>query len=249
MTRIALRPRSVARVGVATLTLALVSLLVLGGCSARAAGLRLVERYRPNLYMSEPTPAPNAVNGLRAYSIAEEREDTVIFSRKPTGLVIGEVVTYAGEIRSGWAENRAVELAQVTREDGTDVFVTVSYLVPEGTLAAVVTPDAPLYDGPTLGSPSQFRMPRGTIVVVSAEYVHNGFVKVTTWDEQNGRGYPEIFMRPRDLTQDQRDVRSAVLLFKLARERDTDEQETLRAELDELTDTVFADEVGTALAE
>lgn len=217
------------------------------GCTADTAGTRLVERYRANRYMTEPTPAPNAVNGLRAYSIAEEREDTVLFSRNPQGLVIGEVVMFSGEIREGWAENRQVELAGVTREDGSEAWVSINYLVPEGTQAAVVTPDAPLYDGPTLGSPSQFTMPRGTFVVLSAEFVHNGFVKVTTWDEQNGRGYPEVFMLPEDLTTDSDDVQAALLLFKLERELDPEKREQLIAELGSLPETLFAEEVETAI--
>lgn len=226
--------------------LILVTVLLLSGCGERAGEL-LAERYQSSLEVEEPTPAPNAVNGLRAYSVAEEREDTTIFSRNPSGLRIGEVVTFTGTIESGWTEGRAVELAETIREDESTAWVSPAYLVPGGELAVVLSEDAPLFDGPTVGSPSPFTMPRGTIVVISPRFVHNGFVSITGWDEQNDRGYPEIFIRPRHLSAEPDDVAVAMMLFRAARESDAETRAQLLEQAQGFGETAFDVELQGAL--
>lgn len=172
-------------------------------------------------------PSVNIVDRLLAYRPVDEsslsaadQDDALPQFERAFAITVGERLVRIGEPFSGQTPFGERSLVAIRTSTGVEAVTRARYIVPNATLGVVTGEAALLFADDTLVAAGNTVLPRGLVVAIHSTSAPSDFVQVTAYDAATDVSYSAQYLRAQDVSQDQDDVRAALLLF-LARRADS----------------------------
>lgn len=181
----------------------------------------------PEVVAALEVPSVNIVDRLLAYRpvdgpspSAADQGDALPQFEQAFVIAVGERLVRIGEPFSGQTPFGERSLVAIRTSTGVEAVTLARYIVPNATLGVVTGEAALLFADDTLVAAGNTVLPRGLVVAIHSGRPRSDFVQLTAYDADSDLSYSAQYVRSQDVSQDQNDVRAALLLF-LARNTDS----------------------------
>ena len=189
----------------------------------------------------------NIVYRLLTYSEVETTGETRQFESAFT-LPLGEPITRIGDAFPGVTPFGDRTLVKIRNSVGDEAYALERYVVAGARLAIVVDDQAVLYTRPNLVSPTDDIIPRGSMIALHPDGAEGDFANVTTYDHATGTPYFDLYIKADDISEEEIDVQSGLLLF-VAQETSAEvAKRELLENAESLGQSAFVDDVRRELA-